>query len=65
MAHIVRASLFSPINKARTREIKARLQAHAEEKKMSELKLWLNKIRNAKLDEYPWSKYWMDFKKWA
>lgn len=32
---------------------------------MSELNLRLNKIRNAKLDKYQWSKYWLDFKKWS
>ena len=65
MEPAIRGSLSPSTNKSRTRAAESHLQAQVQEKKMSELEVRLNKIWKAKMDEYHWSRYWIEFKKWA
>ena len=65
MAPKMRGSV-NDVAKAKTRAAaEAKKKATEEEKKLSVLQQRLRKIKNAKLDEHNWPKYWAEIKDWS
>ena len=64
MAPKMRGSLNDVAKAKACAVVEAKKKVVEEEKKMSSLQQWLNRIRKAKLDEHNWPKHWSKLREW-
>ena len=60
----MRGSIYNATKSKSRAAAEAKMKVIEEEKKMSTLQQWLNKIRKAKIDEHNWPKHWVELREW-